>query len=202
MKKLLTAVLFVALLSIGISVSANNKFATVINDNGHKLVIAVGSKVPFGYHLMITQKVGGSSPYATAYINSNVIGTKTTPATGAQTVAFGTGLDYDYVFLNAKITAATTTAQTYTITPYFSNSNGCSSSTDSNVDWYSQGVQTASGTVSTSTQPLSYNFSTSATSSNMFQIIITPVGSACMKLVTTTTNASTTAWVEALIKQR
>lgn len=147
--------------------------------------------------------VGGSSVTSPALVINNLIGTKAVPITGSKTVIVSAGTDYDALYLNAQINVATTSAQTYTVTPYFSITPNCTASTtDTSINWFSKAVQTASSLVSTSTEPLVYSFGTTSSTTKSFQFAINTFGANCIKLVTVPSFATTTAWVEAIVKQQ
>ena len=88
MKKIII-LLLIGLAMPVIQLSASVKLATVINENGNKLVVTVGSKIPFGYKLYTPSKNIGASNIN--YFNSVTTLATTTTAGGGVVVLPGNG---------------------------------------------------------------------------------------------------------------
>jgi hypothetical protein len=134
----------------------------------------------------------------------NVVGTNASPydlklsatntyAISTSTVAFNGDYGYDTLSLNIKvINASTTGANTITLTPTFSNDLGCASSTDTNINWFTS-QDTASRKNATSS-----SFAANTTTYRKIDII--NLATKCIKLVTYGSHASSTIFIDGLMK--
>jgi hypothetical protein len=224
MKK--TIVIALILAFVALPVSAMSQKATLINADGQKIVVTVGSSqaqfyLDHGFSLMGAPKLGLALPNA-VWTKTNILGTSLSPFSMASTTLMKpqnatstvlVGFGYDSLSLNVKIiNASSTKASALTITPGYSNDDACntvagnatttmsyadSGAATSTVNWFwpsdintnytgnNQGVTTISA----------------AASKVVFQkFTIRDLFTRCIRFVFSDTNASTTAFIEGLMK--
>lgn len=199
MKKLIIALIVLILMPL--QVGAVNKKATLINDNGSKIVINVGDKFPKGFRLYVEPKLGIALPQ-NMWVRKNLVGTSaslydfnnsssTMPIATSTSVMSG-DFGFDTLSLNIKVVNASTTgANTITIVPTFSNEDGCGSSTDSSINWFSNYNELTQLSTSTS-------FAANATTLKKYDMF--NLATQCTKLVISSSHASSTIWVQGLLK--
>ena len=194
MKKIIVSLL-VSAMFFPMTVGAVVKKATLINEQGVKIVVNVGDKVPFGFKLF-TNNIGGSTGANPSFYR-DVIGAEgnyTNIGTGTSAI-LTTGFDYDVLSMYLELKPGTSTSQTVSITPYYSLS-GCTASSD----WFGDASFTTSGLISTTTAPMVYNFNTSTTTDQYYRFNIYNQGAKCVKFGVTSTYATSTMLMSALVK--
>lgn len=202
MKKIFYSLVIAIMLSSSVMVSASVKMATLINASGKKIVVSVGSPIPFGFKLFVEKKLGQYIPQQ-LFQQTNLVGTAAAPwnfiasTTNLSLIATSTSVvDGDYGFdtlsLNIKVVNSSSTgANTLTITPTYSNDSGCQNYLDTSINWFSStngGNQAATTSV----------FAAGATTMKKYDI--TNLATVCTKLVITPSHSSSTIWVQSLLK--
>lgn len=141
----------------------------------------------------------------------NLMGTETANEyldTSTTTAAVEFGAEMDLLSVNLLINASGT--ESVWLMPFFSNDEGCGSSTDANISWATRGLISESGSVATVSASSTFPFTSPQSGKHRVNFNITNFNSRCVKfmvwnnrydLTTQGTPSSTGVWLELQAKE-